>query len=444
MVDASIRRIPDLHRMPRLAGAIALAGCYIFAFFSPFSPTGHYLGMALVLMATLIAFPAFWNDTRRQPLFWLVLALAAYVGARSSFAFQEFPQLSELRNPKWTDFLQVLPIFALLLGWWFYRKPRHLAPIVATAILGTLVGIAYAGDWDRLLAGPANRPEAWRFAFGYNPNYLGLVASAGFIVSLIWLLNPFATKWRWLLVPPVLLALSILVFASQSRAAWMGLTLGLLATSLWSILNTEKGISYHKAEMAGMAFIGLLGVVAIVFWIDGWAIAANRLLPNWDSVQLVLSGQHPDASNAVLAAAYRVGIWLDGIQAFLARPWLGWGPGAAEIIPRTVFTDQSFAHFHNIYLEWLIAFGLFGFALAGACVWILAAAAIKATRDGLWSRQIAASLLGVGVATAVALLFSIRIGHTEGRAFLQLLQAFFILGVFRVAASRRTEQAAAG
>jgi len=442
MTNTKVSSSPDMGRTPRASAIIALSGCYVFAFFSPFSTAGHYLGMALVLTGTLVAFPEFWRDIRRQPLFWLALALAAYLGLRSAFAFQEFPELLDARNPKWRDFVQVLPLFALFLGWWFYRKPWHMPFLIATAILGILVGIAYGGDWNRLLTGPSNHPEAWRFAFGYNPNYLGLTAAAGFISSLVWLLNPCATKWRWLLAPPVLLVLSFLVFASQSRSAWIGLILSLLAMGLWSMLTT-KGHFFlrRKTEIAGIIFTGLLAVAATAFWIDGGAVVANRPIPTWTSVQQVLSSQQTDASNAVLAVAWRIGMWLDGIHAFLARPWLGWGPGAAGIIPQAGFIDEPLAHFHNLYLEWLLAFGLVGLILAGACTWILLATAVEASRRRLWSQQMAAGLLAVGVTTAVVLFFSIRIGQAEGRAFLQLVQAFFILGLFRVAASREAERA---
>lgn len=396
--------------------------------------------MALILAGTVYHRKKFWHDVRQQPLFWLVSVFAALVMVRSIVAFHEFPQLLEAKNPSWTDFLQTLPLIALPIGWWLFRKSEHVAPLIATAILGLFAGILYGGTWDAILAGPGEHPYHWRIAFGYNPNYLGLAAAAGTLTVVAWLLDSHASSWRWLFGLPGLITLFFLVLASQSRSAWLGLALGVLAIILFTVTRS-KGITSRRS--AGLVVSAIILTLAPAVWIlDGTNLGLNRMLTDSATIEMLVSGNLGDAAATGGAVGWRIGMWADGLHAFLARPWLGWGPGAAAVIPQAGFIDEPLTHFHNLYLEWLLAFGLFGIALAGAWAWFLLAGAFEASRQGLWSPQTAAGLLGVGVTTAVVLFFSIRIGQAEGRAFLQLLQAFFILGLFRLAASREVERAA--
>lgn len=419
---------------------VALVGCYSYVFFSPFSVTGSYVGMALILAGTASNWTKFWHDARQQPLFWLVSALAAIVVVRSLLAFHEFPQLLEAKNPKWTDFLQTLPLIAFPMGWWLFRKPEHVAPLITVAILGLFAGILYGGAWDAILAGPGEHPYSWRFAFGYNPNYLGLAAAAATLTVLAWLLRSHASAWRWLLGPLGLVPLFFLVLASQSRSAWFGLALGVLAILLFTVTSSKGIMSRRSAGLLASAII--LAFAPAVWILDGTNLGLNRMLTGSATIEMLVSGNLRDAAATGGAVGWRIGMWADGLHAFVERPWLGWGPGAAAIIPQAGFIDEPRAHFHNLYIEWLLAFGLFGLALAGAWAWILVSGAFEASRHGLWSPQMVAGLLGVGVTTAVVLFFTIRIGQAEGRAFLQLLQAFFILGLFRLAALREAERAA--
>ncbi len=419
----------------RLGSGTALSGLYIFALFSAFSTSGSAVGMILILTGTAFVLPRFWGDVRYEPVFWLSVLLVLFILVRSFLALQEFPELGDAKNPHWRDFVRATPLFAIPLAWWLNERPQHLKPIIVTAIASVFLGIAYAGNWDLILGGHHFDREVW----GYNPNFLGLVSGAAILVIGSWiLLSPRESHAlsRWILAAIPLGLLALLLFVSQSRSAWFGFLLGLLSLIVWTLANwrvTDLGWMRSSQLM-----IGFLSVFVLVVFLSGvWGLALGRLLEDWDVVALVLGGDAGAAAMEGGAIGWRIEIWLVGWDAFRERPWFGWGPGASEVIPGAQLMETKLAHFHNLYLEVLVGVGVVGFTLALAIMVLFVAADVRATRLQLLSPVAAGALMAVTILAAIALLFMIRIGQTEGRAFLRMIEMIFLLALFRVSAWRR-------
>lgn len=429
----------------RFGAAIALPGWYLFALFSPFSVSGSYVGMALVLVGTTLVLPQFWRDIRHEPVFWLSAALVTYLFVRSMLAFTEFPQLIDAKNPSWTDLLQAMPLLAIPMGWWLYLRPRHIRYVLATGLAGIFVGIFYAGDWSQLLNWRMADANTWRVAAGYQPNFLGLMSAAALFVVGSWLMlqtDSSRTHLRWLVGLPLLAVLAILFYSSQSRAAWLGFLPALIALIGWVLWQVRSEVSLQRGLGVLLAIVGFLAVtVGVSLWVDGGTIGLNRITSESSTAWLMLSGEFHAAASEADATGWRLGTWFSGLDAASSRPWFGWGPGAIEVIPDAGYTDRTLSHFHNLYLEILVGFGLVGLMLSATCAWLLVRAAVAASRHQLWSPAMAGGLLAVSLLTAVALFFMIRIGQSEGRALLRIIEAFFVLAVFRVAAFRKTSDA---
>ena len=419
----------------RLGSGTALSGLYIFALFSAFSTSGSAVGMVLILAGTAFVLPRFWGDVRYEPVFWLSALLVLFILVRSFLALQEFPELGDAKNPHWKDFVRATPLFAIPLAWWLNERPQHLTPIIVTAIASVFLGIVYAGNWDLILGGHHFERGVW----GYNPNFLGLVSGAAILVIGSWiLLSPRESHAlsRWILAAIPLGFLALLLFVSQSRSVWFGFLLGLLSLNIWAVANWRvNNLGWMRSSQL---MIGFLSVFVLVVFLSGvWGLALGRLLEDWGVVALFLRGDAGAAAMEGGAIGWRIEMWLVGWDAFRERPWFGWGPGASEVIPGAQSMETKLAHFHNLYLEVLVGLGVIGFMLALAIMVLVVAAAVRATRLQLLSPVAAGALMAVTVLAAIALLFMIRIGQTEGRAFLRMIEMLFLLALFRVSAWRR-------
>lgn len=408
---------------------VALLGWYLFALFGPFSTAGSNLSIGLILIATAVVFPLFWRDVRRQPVFWLAVALTAYILARSLLALQVYPELDESHNPHWSDLLKVTGLAALPLGWWLYRYPRHVPAILATALAGLLTGAAFAGDWNQILAANFGSRVVW----GYSPNYLGTVSGAASLGLLSWLVlgtKPGARRWAWFIGLPLLIITAFFLYTSQSREAWVALPIGLL-TLFGAVLKYCH--SRRRCSVALASLVGALAAIALaVFAFDGGVLLLKRMTNEWHTMVAALSGQLDAVVAAGGSTGLRVEMWLAGLEAATVKPLFGWGPGAGMIVLQGEFADMRFGHFHNLYIELLVSLGVVGLGLTAITIICFMRAARRASRLGLWPDALSVGVLAVTAFTAVTVLFAIRIGQTEGRASLTLLTALYGMAAFQV------------
>lgn len=402
----------------------------MFALFASFSTAGSNLGLALILLASAAVLPQFWQDAHREPVFWLALGLTFYILLRALLALQATPQLDEMQNPHWTHLLRVTGLIALPMGWWLYRFPQHVPAILSTALAGFLIGAAYNADWAHIL----QKGLYWRSMWGYSPNYLGMISGIASLGVFSWLLSSARVK-GWLIGLPLLMISALLLYVSQSRAAWLALPIGLIALAAGTFrLSWRQGWITALSLLATTALIILL-----IYFFDGGNLVQSRFAAEWNTIASALSGDLKTAAATKDSTGIRIEIWLTGLSAIAEKPIFGWGPGAGMMLLHNKFTGLQFSHFHNLYIESLVSLGLVGFSLIALTVFCFLRAAKQSKQHRLWAPALSAGLIAATSFTAVVLLFEIRIGQTEGRAALTLITALYGAGVFQVAKSRRSD-----
>lgn len=421
-----------------LASKAALFGWYLFVFFSPFSTAGSNLSLSLILIASVMVLPSFWQNARNEPVFWLALGLTAYILLRSLLALQTNPQINEAQNPHWTHLLRVTGLLALLLGWWLYRYPRHLPTILATALAGLIIGAIYNGSWEQI----QKTGFSWRYVWGYPPGYLGMVSGAAMFGLLSWLLlptRPVKSLKAWLIGAPLLIITAFFLYTSQSRSAWVALPIGLLALTGGLLKHSPP---WRRAWPTIMTLlIALTLIIGFVFIFDGGRILVSRFSQEWATITTILSGDLKSAAATVDSTGLRLEMWLIGLNAFVEKPLFGWGPSAGIIVLNDKFTGLQFTHFHNLYLEFLVSLGIVGFGLTAITILFFLRAARQADQQKSLPPALSTGLIAATSFIAVMLLFEIRVGQTEGRAALTLITALYGMAAFQVTNVKTASQA---
>lgn len=410
-----------------------LIGWYGFAFFASFSTSGTNISLGLILTATAISIRPMWHDIRHQPAFWLIAVFFLYASVRTGFALNEFPILTTTKNPRWDHFLQMSGVIALPLGWWLYRAQTHIKPLLVTLIVGFLFGVIYNADWSAIASVGFNKRWIW----GQNPNFLGLASGATLILATTHLLSSEQSinLKRSLILLPLITLTGFLTYASQSRAVWLGTALALgivLVTAVWFSFQQRDA----KRALLIRVLVLSIAVLTAFLLLGGGDIAVKRTAQAWSTVELLLSNSYDTAAASINdPVSTRLKMWEVGFSAIKDRPIFGWGPGAGAILLRADDVGLRFGHFHNLYIEYLVAFGLTGVILLSSIALLLFRATWKVYRQGSWAFTQVVTLTAVTMLTATALFFAIRIGQTEGRAFLNTLGAFYALAMFASANS---------
>lgn len=414
-----------VHKLPAV---VAFGGWYLFALAGPFSTTLADLGLVLVLLASVWVAASIWRDARDEPVFWMTLALLAYLVIHMSLFMPEYPEQMARQNPNWSHWFRVGGLWSIALGWWLFRFPSHFAPLITALVVGLLIGVVVEVDVERI----ASHGFADRSAWGYQPNYLGLASGAAFLALLSWALYGIHERRSpavWIGIGLVLATLVALVLVSESRRAWLLLPLGLVALILFGLMFGNRDISLRRLLLGTALIAGTAALVIVVFR----EMIVERLGIEWEAIALLLTLEWGEVAGSRGVGA-RVAMWLAAAEAVAVEPWFGWGSGAgARVLRSDEFTDLvDHGHFHSLYVEILVSFGLIGFALFGITLLLILRASWRAARTGAISLPLAAGLAAVTVFVLAVMVISVRIGQTEGRALLTTLMAFHAYAMFRL------------
>lgn len=162
------------------------------------------------------------------------------------------------------------------------------------------------------------RPHAWY----HEPGFYSAFALLGLVVTLLWLKRESSPLFRKL-TAGALVTILLSIIASTSRMGWVGVG-GFLVFELFQIsrhpISTEKK---RKLLLAGSMPIALLAVLA------GW---------NWHPIyQNVGQGVvHPTQDSSF---KYRYARLHAGYEVFRHNPWVGAGPGTANVYFATYLHD---------------------------------------------------------------------------------------------------------
>ncbi len=264
----------------------------------------------------------------------------------------------------------------------------------------------------------------------WYPRELRLLSSFGnptFFAAWLVLLLPLAvvlhvqaeTRAGRLAAGTLALLMYVCLLFTYTRAAWLGLALGLVVTGL--LLSLKRATT----EETGKAWYLRIGWLAFAFAVATlWTLGHS---PVSMSSRLASSFQTNEASNV-----QRLGIWHGALAMFKAHPVTGAGLGTFEIhfpefeSPEFYSTGAATMvdHAHNEFLETAAETGLIGL---GLLLWLAVACVVTAVRaarlaEARW-RYLASGALGGLVAFMVQNLAGVTLRWVFGGLFFWLLLA---------------------
>lgn len=337
---------------------LGLGGAYVFAFGAWLGVALAHLGLALMLIAVLWDAPRVWAWLRatRWPvlmLFWSLAMIATLLIAWPDGDLQPPSHLSAAAS------LSKLWLF-LLLAWHLGGDRERVWTALALALTGFVLGRLLAIDLDDPLRTPSfeTRPgfglPTLAFAQYTATALIGLYLLAPRMLQVRSRLHRMVVLVLWLVL--IALALQALLMA-QARMVWMATGVILLAVS-WAAWGR---VANRRAVLA----LSMLMIIAIALL----STRFERLGDEMETYATLLGGDWSEVGYG--SAGLRFHAWRYGLELWLQRPWLGWGPGAAREL-LAVHPDAHLhvlPHFHNIYVELAVAIGVLGcLPLALGCV----------------------------------------------------------------------------
>jgi O-antigen ligase len=382
-----------------------------------------------------------------HPVVWLALLFALY--ALLQLGFPRVEPVAEgtaawVVALSWAQLIVFVPVAYALGG----REPLVLR-LLLLALIGLVLGTLWRLDWALLVSDAAAFFDA-RPGFGFPALGYALFSGTALIGLLTlrrrcWLradgrLRPWALPlWGGALV---LLAEGFIL--TQARGSWLGLGLvGLLGLSLWlrQQLRVRGRIPRAPLITAALALSVLIALNA--------SEILDRLSDEQEVAQQLLRGEQP--VEQITSITLRWSAQRFGLEHWLQRPWLGWGPGASyplmlEAVADSAGSDAAaglwdptdgvLKHLHNSYLEILTQLGLVGLALWMAMAVLLMLGIVGGLRQGSLSRDLGLFLLLALLYLALWSLFNFRMVHQDFRGYWALLAGVALsLALYRPAAA---------
>ncbi|MGL1832734.1 O-antigen ligase family protein [Rhodocyclaceae bacterium SMB388] len=376
---------------------LGLAGAYLFAFGAWLGVALAHLGLALMLIAAIWDAPRVWAWLRHSPwpvlmVLWCVTLVATLLVAWPRGNLEPPTHLSAAAS---LAKLWLFPLFA----WYLRGERQRVWTALALALAGFVIGRLLAIDLDDPLRTPSfdTRP-------GFGLPTLAFAQYAATALIGLYLLAPRVLRAgshlrralglaAWLTL--VGLALLALLMA-QARMVWMSTGAILIALS-WAIRG-------RVADRRVVLALSILMIVAITLL----STRFERLGHEVETYALLLRGDWSEIGYG--SAGLRFHAWGYGLELWLQRPWLGWGPGAARELLAT-HPDvhlHVLPHFHNIYVELAVGIGLLGgIPLAIGCVAVFRSIA-AASRSGRLPAELCLFL-------AAGLALHLLVGMTNSR-----------------------------
>ncbi|MCK8517114.1 O-antigen ligase family protein [Methylonatrum kenyense] len=426
------------HIAPRLRGPLpdTLSLCGLFA--AALLAGAHWYGflgaMAVLTLATLLDVRRAWPHLRRQPLFWLAIALTVYILIHTPLAVREFPVLAQNTFPDWTDLLAISGLLSIIAGYWLARHLRLYPYLLAVTAAGIAIGLALGIEWQNLW----ERGLGVRRDWGYMPEQVGLLSAMGFLGCVVQFLRQLADRQHrhnsrilralpWFLAA---LAFAIVLYGTQTRATWIAAAVLALIYMGWHLLVSLRQRQGLRSGIAALCVLAV-GVAALV-QLDGGERLERRLSAGPDTVAALVMLDREGVYRSNPSLGVRLNMWTEAMRAFSQRPILGWGIGAKVVTDSQAQLDVGWRQpqYHNLYLEFLLGLGLVGFllflAICALLIRPLLPAPFARTHPGIGGDPPAPSrtILSLCAAlTAFAVLFELQVGHPFSRAMVIWLMA---------------------
>ncbi len=426
----------------RVAGGVGFTGIVLIFLLGLRSPTAMYLGMFLVLVALVVAADRALPVLLREPLFWLVVVLFAWVLLRGwvDLATADARGLEPDARAVWhhARFTPLLPLlFALwVAAWWHWRY-----------ILLLLVGLAFVvymvDNWDRLLYGLPGGGRPFASAFGEagimsaTVLFLAAAATVGFWRSG----DGYRPAVRWILVglgAALTLFAGFVFLAAQARAAWLAMLGTLLVLAVLGAWFLWQHADPRQQRIALMLTGGSLATIAVAIAFS-WEVLSNRLMQDTETIAILLEGDvaQEDVPGGSFGDRYRM--FRQALIDIRENPLWGVGPGSVRDMLHEIWGKDrgGSGNYHSTWLNLLVALGIpWTILWVTAHVW----AVWRAARELIvQDREIflALALVGAAMAHFGTLTFQgARLWSVQGSALYLVLMTLICAVLLRAAVRR--------
>jgi O-antigen ligase len=404
--------------------------------------------MALALAIQPLPFLRFCRET---PIVWVVLLLTTYIGVRTLWATQEFPETAETIVSGGNGLLLLTGIPALALAWHLGQDPRRGYALIALYLLGLVAGVLYqlgwGNFWEYLTGSTQNR-----LFFGGHSNAIGTFYATGVLGALALGLGLFGRIKQHLPTAALIMltaflalagALSLMiVFWNQSRTVWIAL----LGAVLFMGATGLPRLAWVRDHLRPTIFLG----GASLIFAAGWIISANlpliekRVQAAAAEIRTMANAQ--EIAPASEGGSLRTRYWMvkSGLEAVEERPVFGWGPDTYQLVEKNLGYNSllKWEQIHNLYIQLAVEFGLAGLMAFAVFLGLLARELYLAFKDGDLPPSLAAFAGSSWTFFLILSLAQIRHDDPQGKAYLILLTGLALTGavVRRLPQASRTKR----
>ncbi len=225
-----------------------------------------------------------------------------------------------------------------LSGWdiFLHLSIASASIVVVTALWQTTVGGGTTG---------------WRVSGTLgNPTYMAVYMLFNIFFTAWLLFQSRFREWRYFYLTLITIFAFLLV-QTATRGVIIGFSVGVVVSSLYLLLKSE---SRQVKKIASYIVATLFIVISLL------AISKNSSF-----VQENLILQRATAIS-LDALAVRIDLWEVALAGVKERPWLGWGQENFNYVfnkyydPKLANVERWYDRAHNVFLDWLVAAGVFG------------------------------------------------------------------------------------
>ncbi|WP_280565177.1 O-antigen ligase family protein [Chromohalobacter sp. 48-RD10] len=317
------------------------------------------------------------------------------------FAVERFPDFADEQVKAARHFSKLFLCIAV--AWWLRGSIRAAKYLLTVFLVGFLVSLALNSNTGEWLAAIAGR----RANFGYtNAQHTAFFMGLVLIVGGSWLARCLQRPGRgveWVAALSLTVLGLVGIAVTQTRSALLAMAIvmaGLLVVGLVSLFRRRH---YKALSTKGVVvFIAVASVLTVL----GYSLAPvleKRFHASQATIQSLKTGGIADIGYT--SVGIRLHTWVYALDRISERPLTGWGAESRKpLFDEGPFPDrvkQRFGHFHNSYLEILLAYGALGMLALVILTWMILKGTVRLLRPGqrYW---------GVGLLSAWAFFFIIN------------------------------------
>ncbi|ABM61575.1 O-antigen ligase family protein [Halorhodospira halophila] len=427
-----------------IADRIGFLALLLIAFTGLWIGDLYRLGLALVVVAFLIAAVDLWPSMKRSALFWVGVAFVLFATIRHWVAVVELGIDMVDSPPKTSQMIRTSPLLVAFAAIWLRGDEQRLVWFLSATLLGAIAWLITSTHWDAFIEMFRN----WDWSNARRELYEGSTNRTPFIylvlsLALITIGTGFVVRcthvwWRaGLFIASLTMAVGFLslTLTIETRGAQIAafVAYGLLAAAMVSKGLRHLGIINRGTRWALTATGGATIIaIGIALWIT-IGTSSERLHNTMEAGKAL--AQNPDYLHEPFEAAQehdairagsvvqRLNLVSLAADAIAERPLVGWGGGTSHKWVR----EYGRTDFHNWYLDVTVAFGLIGAALYfGGFVYILGSS-IRARMIHRLDPHVALFAFSATAAWLTTQLFTTWISAAQGRftlVFIATLLAF--------------------